>query len=77
MMTQCWLDDGHGIEAIMMTQSAGWMMAWYRGYNDDTVLAGRWHGIEATMMTQCWLDDRHGIEATMMTHSAGWMMGMV
>ena len=26
MMTQCWLDDGHGIEAIMMTQSAGWMM---------------------------------------------------
>ena len=26
MMTQCWLDDGHGIEATMMTHSAGWMM---------------------------------------------------
>ena len=26
MMTQCWLEDGHDIEAIMMTQSAGWMM---------------------------------------------------
>ena len=26
MMTQCWLDDGHDIEAIMMTHSAGWMM---------------------------------------------------
>ena len=38
--TECWLDDGHGIEAIMMTHSAGWVMAWYRGYNDDTVLAG-------------------------------------
>ena len=40
----------------MMTHSAGWMMAWYRGYNDDT---------------QCWLDDGHGIEATMMTVLAG------
>ena len=26
MMTQCWLEDGHGIEATMMTHSAGWMM---------------------------------------------------
>ena len=54
------------------------MMVWYRGYNDDTVLAGRWAWYRGyNDDTECWLDDGHDIEAIMMTQSAGWMMGMV
>ena len=76
--TQCWLDDGHGVEVTMMAHNAGrmmgmpWRLQWWH-----TMLAGWWArrgGYNDD--TQCWLDDGHGVEVTMMAHNAGWMMGM-
>ena len=41
----------------MMTHSAGWVMAWYRGYNDDSAgwVMAWYRGY--TDDTQCWLGD--------------------
>ena len=76
--TQCWQDDGHGVEVTMMAHNAGWMMGtlwrlqWWH-----TMLVGWWARRGGyNDGTQCWQDDGHVVEVTMMAHNAGRMMGM-